>query len=493
MKIEALQRAIFNSANFSCIATDASGVIQIFNVGAERMLGYPASEVINRITPAEISDPDEVIARAEALSIEQNARIAPGFEALVYKASRGIEDIYELTYLRKDGSRLPALVSVTALRDGEDVVIGYLLIGTDNTARKQAESALRESEAKFRTMVTAVPQMVWITRADGWNVYFSQKWMDYTGLTLEESLGHGWNKPFHPDDQQLAWKAWQLATATSDGTYRLEARLRRADGVYRWFLILGVRQLDFDGTTLKWFGTCTDITQAKESEEKLLEATEQAELANRAKTVLLQEIHHRVKNSLAVTASLLSMKADTSPPEAKLALEESQQRVHSIALAHEHLYAAERLDRIDFGGYARELAEGVFSAFTSEQGNVALHLELDPIEVAIQIAVPCALILNELLTNAFKYAFADGRAGRIMVSLREPEAGRCEMTVQDDGVGLAPGVLGGQDKSLGLRMVKILTDQIEGSIEQSDCSPGTRIVLHFTPTLAYAVPKHERD
>src|SRR6187399_3423660 len=117
LKTGALQTAIFNSANFSSIATDANGVIQIFNVGAERMLGYSAAEVVNKITPADISDPEELVARARALSFELGTPITPGFEALVFKASRGIEDIYELTYIRKDGSRFPAVVSVTALRD----------------------------------------------------------------------------------------------------------------------------------------------------------------------------------------------------------------------------------------------------------------------------------------------------------------------------------------------------------------------------------------
>ncbi len=141
LRTGALQVAIFNSANFSSIATDAMGVIQIFNVGAERMLGYAAAEVVNTITPADISDPQELIVRATALSTELGTAIAPGFDALVFKASRGIEDIYELTYIRKDGSRFPAVVSVTALRDGGGAIIGYLLIGTDNTARKQIEVA----------------------------------------------------------------------------------------------------------------------------------------------------------------------------------------------------------------------------------------------------------------------------------------------------------------------------------------------------------------
>ena len=150
MKAGALQSAIFNSANFSSIATDAKGVIQIFNVGAERMLGYAAAEVMNKITPADISDPQELIARATELSVELGTKITPGFEALVFKASRGIEDIYELTYIRKDGSRFPAVVSVTALRDAQDAIIGYLLIGTDNTARKQIESEQKQLSKRLR-------------------------------------------------------------------------------------------------------------------------------------------------------------------------------------------------------------------------------------------------------------------------------------------------------------------------------------------------------
>jgi PAS fold len=146
LKTGALQRAIFKSASFSSIATDAVGVIQIFNVGAEHMLGYKAADVVNRITPADISDPQELIARARALSIELDTPVPPGFGALVFRASRGIEDSYELTYIRKDGSRLAAVVSVTALCDAENAIIGYLLMGTDDTGRKQAEEARRKVE-----------------------------------------------------------------------------------------------------------------------------------------------------------------------------------------------------------------------------------------------------------------------------------------------------------------------------------------------------------
>ena len=149
----ALQTAIFNSANFSSIATDAKGVIQIFNVGAARMLGYAAVDVLNKITPADISDPGELIERARALSVALGIAIAPGFDALVFKASRGIEDIYELTYIRKDGTRFPAVVSVTALRDAQDGIIGYLLIGTDNTARKQLADELEQHRHHLEELV----------------------------------------------------------------------------------------------------------------------------------------------------------------------------------------------------------------------------------------------------------------------------------------------------------------------------------------------------
>src|SRR6202011_3322098 len=150
LKTGALQNAILNSANFSSIATDEKGVIQLFNVGAERMLGSTAGEVVAKITPADISDPQEVIARAKALSLELATPITPGFEALVFKAARGIEDIYELTYIRKDGSRFPAVVSVTALRDAQGGIIGYLLIGTDNTARKQVEAEQKLLDQRLR-------------------------------------------------------------------------------------------------------------------------------------------------------------------------------------------------------------------------------------------------------------------------------------------------------------------------------------------------------
>jgi len=270
-RVSTLQRAIFNSANFSSIATDAKGVIQIFNVGAGRMLGYTAAEVINKITPADISDPQEVIARAKALSVELGTPIAPGFEALVFKASRGIEDIYELNYIRKDGSRFPAVVSVTALRDAHEAIIGYLLIGTDNTARKQSEEALRESETRFRVMADNIAPLAWMANVDGWIFFYNRRWFDYTGTTLEEMQGWGWEKVLHPDHLPRMLPTWKAALERGQ-PWEDTFPLRGHDGEYRWFLSRALPVRDASGKIVRWFGTNTDISEARAAQEALRES-----------------------------------------------------------------------------------------------------------------------------------------------------------------------------------------------------------------------------
>src|SRR5437763_1415225 len=211
LKAGALQKAIFNSANFSSIATDANGVIQIFNVGAEHMLGYTTEEVTNKITPADISDPGEVIARAKALSVELGTPITPGFAALVLKASRGIEDIYELTYIRKDGSRFPAVVSVTALRDAQDAIIGYLLIGTDHTARMQVEAErmlldqrVRDHQFYTRSLIESNIDALITTDPRGIITDVNKQMEALTGCTRDELMGAPFKDYFTDPDRAEA-------------------------------------------------------------------------------------------------------------------------------------------------------------------------------------------------------------------------------------------------------------------------------------------------
>ena len=232
LKAGALQRAIFNSANFSSIATDAKGVIQIFNVGAERMLGYTAADVMNKITPADISDPKELILRAKSLSAELATVINPGFEALVFKASRGIEDIYELTYIRKDGSRFPAVVSVTALRDAQDIIIGYLLIGTDNTARKVVEEEQKKSDQRLRdqqfytrSLIESNIDALITTDPSGIITDVNKQMEALTGSTRDELIGAPFKDCFTDPDRAEAGINLVLSEK-SVTDYELTARAR---------------------------------------------------------------------------------------------------------------------------------------------------------------------------------------------------------------------------------------------------------------------------
>ena len=231
-KMGALHNAILNSANFSSIATDERGIIQIFNIGAERMMGYSAAEVVDKLTPADISDPQELITRATSLSLELGVPIRPGFEALIFKASRGIEDIYELTYIRKNGSRFPAVVSVTALLDDQDAIIGYLLIGTDNTARKQleaerAELAQRLADHQFytRSLFESNIDAQLTTDLSGFITDVNRRMEELTGCTRDELIGTPF-KSFFTDEGRAGSSIVQVLNNKKISDYDLTVRAR---------------------------------------------------------------------------------------------------------------------------------------------------------------------------------------------------------------------------------------------------------------------------
>ena len=283
LKTGALQNAILNSANFSSIATDDKGVIQLFNVGAERMLGYAAADVLNKITPADISDPQELIARADTLSAELGTPIAPGFDALVFKASRGIEDIYELTYIRKDGSRFPAIVSVTALRNDHGGIIGYLLIGTDNTARKRGEAEqqkldqrLRDQHFYTRSLIESNIDALMTTDAAGIITDVNRQMEALTGCTRDELIGAPF-KNYFTDPERAAAGIKRVLREKKITNYELTARAR--DGKMTVVSYNATTFYDRDRTLQGVFAAARDITERRHIEQMLQEKNVELESA----------------------------------------------------------------------------------------------------------------------------------------------------------------------------------------------------------------------
>ncbi len=456
LKTGALQSAIFNSANFSSIATDARGVIQIFNVGAERMLGYSAAEVMNRITPADISDPQEVIARAEALSIELETPIKPGFEALVFKASRGIEDIYELTYIRKDGSRFPAVVSVTALRDEQNTIIGYLLIGTDNTARKQVEAeqrqlsqSLRDHQFYTRSLFESNIDAIMTTDPSGIITDVNKQMEVLTGCTRDELIGAPFKNYFTDPDRAVM--SIRLALSEKKITnYELTARAR--DGKETVVSFNATTFYDRDRKLQGVFAAARDITERKSLDRVLQEknvelegARAVAEKTNLAKSDFLSNMSHELRTPLNSVIGFSEVLQDQlfGPINSK-----QQEYLQNILTSGKHLLSLINdildLSKVESGKMELELID--FSLRESLDASlmmlrekalkngIALKMELAP-EVDVRIQADqrkLKQIMFNLLSNAVKFTPAGGTVDVEAVR----DGGFIQITVADTGLGI---------------------------------------------------------
>ena len=515
LKTGALQNAILNSANFSSIATDEHGVIQLFNVGAQRMLGYSASEVIDQITPADISDPQELIARAAALSLELGTPITPGFEALAFKASRGIEDIYELTYIRKDGSRIPAIVSVTALRDDQLSVIGYLLIGTDNSARKHAEEKLRWTEESFRLMVESVSDYaIVMLDPDGFIASWNSGAQRIKGFQADEIVGRHF-ATFYPEDAVASGTPQRdLDEAAASGRLEVEGWRVRKDGSLFWANIVCTAIRD-QGGNLRGFAQLTrDLTERNKFEATLTNAKAIAEKANLAKSEFLSSMSHELRSPLnAILGFAQLMDSDSPSP--------TPAQGESI------------LQILNAGWYLLELINEILDLAAIESGKLSMSVEpvqlnelllecqsmIEPLaqKRGIRMHFPhgdalyCVnadrtrvkQVLINLLSNAIKY---NKPSGSVVVDCSAKNAsGMVRLTVTDTGVGLPPEKLGqlfqpfnrlGQESGgeegtgIGLVVSKRLVELMDGVIGvDSTVGKGSVFWVELMSTTPLSLPE----
>ena len=530
LKAGALQRAIFNSANFSSIATDAKGVIQIFNVGAERMLGYTAAEVMNRITPADISDPQELIARASALSLEFGTPIAPGFEALGFKASRGIEDIYELTYFRKDGTRFPAMVSITALRDPQEAIIGYLLIGTDNTARKQVEEErqkldqrLRDQHFYTRSLIESNIDALMATDPRGIITDVNKQAEALTGCTRDELIG----APFKNHFTEPARAEAGINRVLSEGkvtNYELTARAR--DGKKTIVSYNATTFYDRDRRLQGVFAAARDVTELKRFEQTLQQTNVELESASRMKSEFLANMSHELRTPLNAIIGFSEVLR-----EGLVGAMTEQQRgfIGDIFSSGNHLLSLINdildLSKVEAGKMTLELEAVEVRSLLAHSLSIIrekaaarnIHLGM---EAAADLGPMCAdarkikQITYNLLSNAVKFSRAGGRvtlrASRVPLSdvgqLAGPWAGRVltfadgehaefiKICVADGGIGISSegqeqlfrpfiqidGGLGRRfdGAGLGLAMVKLLVELNGGAVAaESAVDEGSRFTV----------------
>jgi PAS domain S-box-containing protein len=457
LKAGALQKAIFNSANFSSIATDEKGVIQLFNVGAERMLGYSAVEVVDRITPADISDPLEVVARAEALSVELATPITPGFEALVFKASRGIEDIYELTYIRKDGHRLPAVVSVSALRDVRNEIIGYLLIGTDNTARKQVEAEqkqldqrLRDQQFYTRSLIESSIDALMTTDPGGIISDVNKQVETLTGCTRDELIGAPF-KNFFTDPERAEAGIRRVLSASKVTDYELTARAW--DGRET---VVSYNATTFHDRSRKLqgvFAAARDVTERKRFERTLQEtnieleaAKAAAEKANIAKSDFLAAMSHEIRTPMNAILGMSDMLAESRLDSEQMQYVDVFRRAGAnlLVLINDILDLSKieaghlELEHVEFD--LEELVDQALELIgvKARAKGVVLMSRLSQGLTTALVGDPSRLrqVLINLLGNAVKFT----SVGEVLLTVGNHESGKpgeIAFAVSDTGIGIA--------------------------------------------------------
>ena len=375
---------------------------------------------------------------------------------------------------RADGTTFPVEISANYLEfDGKEYNVA---IARDISERKRVEDELRRRSTEQEALLNTIPALVCFKDPELRYVAVNLAFADFVGLEAEQLIGKT-DQALFPEPVARLFETGDREVLDSGAAIRgLEQQLCGTDGCPTgWFATSKTPLNGPDGRLMGLVGISVDITAQKQAEERSVASL-------REKEVLLREVHHRVKNNMQVISSLLQLQAQTikshADPGTLSALQESQNRVRSMALVHERLYRSTDLARVDFRDYLRNLSRDLLVAYGVDEARVRLELSGEAIQLSIDQAVPCALLASELISNSLKHGFPDGRRGHIRLTLERPEAARVELAVQDDGVGIPAALDWQHSASLGLRLVHTLARQL-GAELRLERDAGTCFRLRF--------------
>jgi len=402
---------------------------------------------------------------------------------------------HEFRIVRPDGQIRWIAGRAGLLRDPSGRVYAMAGVNFDVTDRKTAEDERKQSEIDFRELTNLLPQVIFTANPCGDLTFRNQRFIEVGGFPANGQARINPADIISAEDRDRTLDAWFKSLASGsphEHECRFYDRQLKQD---RWYLVRAIPVRDPSGKIARWIATATDIHDQKTAEERLenevqsrtvalnesltkvRQHEERLKASLQEKEALLREIHHRVKNNLQIVSSLLSMQADNAPDSAAVAsLRDSERRISTMAMIHEQLYGNEDMRTLQFAEHARRLAQSLVASM-SEDAFITCHLDVVPVDLTINQAIPCALILNELLTNALKYAFPNQAKGEMTLRL-SMDGDTVTMAVSDQGVGLPPDVDPFEPKTLGLEIVQVLVHQLEGELIVNG-PPGACFTVRF--------------
>jgi PAS domain S-box-containing protein len=434
------------------ILVHRDGVIQYVNPPAALVLGYDPSGIVGMTLDRFIS-PHSLPVVASAMK-RRKAGETVGF--------------YEITILTRDGGQRAVIVKgVDILYDGIPATLNVL---TDITELRQAEEALYSSEERYRKIGDLIQFGVWMADAEGDFTYLSQSFLDLLEMPFTECINGGWMKRLSAQDRDRTANDWKQCVRSSC-SWDYEYRITSKSGKDTFVLSRGAPIYDSRGKITTWAGIHFDITDLRRSANKL-------EASLREKEIIIKEVHHRVKNNMQVISGFLLLQSQyLTDPKSIQMMEDAQQRVKTMALVHERLYQSRSLEFIDSADYIRSLVGDLLNASTLTTV-VETEVEVDHINITLDMAIPMGLIINELVTNSLKHAFAGRPQGKLTVNLHLGDEHRVHLTVSDDGVGLPADYKERSVTTLGTQLVKVLVGQLGGEMTV-ESSNGAKFIINF--------------